>query len=82
MGYLKGKSAMMILGRHANLKYKYGNRHFRATGYYVSTAGLQEKALRKDIQEQEKQDQVEDKVSTKEYEPPLRITRGNQSTMA
>lgn len=54
MGYLEGKSAMMIFERHANLKYKYGNRHFRATGYYVSTVGLQEKALRKYIQEQEK----------------------------
>ena len=72
MGYLKGKSAMMIFERHANLKYKYGNRHFWATGYYVSTVGLQEKTLRKYIQEQEKQDQIEDKVSTKEYEPPFK----------
>ena len=72
MGYLKGKSAMMIFERHANLKYKYGNRHFWATGYYVSTVGLQEKALRKYIQEQEKQDQIEDKVSTKEYENPFK----------
>ena len=72
MGYLKGKSAMMIFERHANLKYKYGNRHFWATGYYVSTVGLQEKALRKYIQKQEKQDQIEDKVSTKEYENPFK----------
>ena len=72
MGYLKGKSAMMIFERHANLKYKYGNRHFWATGYYVSTVGLQEKTLRKYIQEQEKQDQIEDKVSTKEYETPFK----------
>ena len=50
MGYLKGKSAMMIFERHANLKYKFGNRHFWATGYYVSTVGIQEKALRKYIQ--------------------------------
>ena len=72
MGYLKGKSAMMIFERHANLKYKYGNRHFWATEYYVSTVGLQEKALRKYIQKQEKQDQIEDKVSTKEYENPFK----------
>ena len=72
MGYLKGKSAIMIFKQHANLKYKYGNRHFWATGYYVSTVGLQEKALRKYIQEQEKQDQIEDKISTKEYENPFK----------
>jgi len=63
MGYLKG---------YANLKYKYGNRHIWATGYYVSTVGLQEKALRKYIQEQEKQDQIEDKISTKEYKNPFK----------
>ena len=40
MGYLKGKSALMIFDRHANLKYKYGNRHFWVEGYYVSTVGL------------------------------------------
>ena len=72
MGYLKGKSAMMIFERHANLKYKFGNRHFWATGYYVSTVGIQEKALRKYIQEQEKQDQMMDKISTKEYESPFK----------
>ena len=72
MGYLKRKSAMMIFERHANLKYKFGNRHFWATGYYVSTVGIQEKALRKYIQEQEKQDQIEDKISTKEYENPFK----------
>ena len=62
---------MMIFERHANLKYKYGNRHFWAAGYYISTAGLQEKALRKYIQEQEKQDQIEDKVSTKRVRRPF-----------
>ena len=72
MGYLKGKSALMMFDRHANLKYKFGNRHFWATGYYVSTVGIQEKALRKYIQEQEKQDQIEDKISTKEYENPFK----------
>ena len=53
----------MIVGRHADLKDKYGNRHFRAAGYCVSTAG---------IQEQEKQDRIEDEVSTKEYEDPFK----------
>ena len=43
--YLKGKSAVMIFDRHANLKYKYGNRHFWARGYYVSTEGLNEATI-------------------------------------
>ena len=62
---------MMIFERHANSKYKLGNRHFWATGYYVSTVGIQEKTLRKYIQEQEKQDQIKDKVSTKEIRKPF-----------
>ena len=52
MGYLKGKSALMIFDKHANLKYKYGNRQFWAEGYYVSTVGLNEATIRKYIQEQ------------------------------
>ena len=55
MGYLKGKSALMIFERHANLKYKYGNRHFWCEGYYVSTVGLNEETIRKYIAEQEQQ---------------------------
>ena len=51
MGYLKGKSAMMIYERHANLKYKFGNWHFWAEGYYVSTVGLNEATIRKYIRE-------------------------------
>jgi hypothetical protein len=47
MGYLKGKSALMIFGKHANLKYKFGNRHFWAEGYYVSTVGLNEATIKK-----------------------------------
>lgn len=47
MGYLKGKSALMIFDRHANLKYKFGNRHFRSEGYYVSTVGLNEATIKK-----------------------------------
>lgn len=67
MGYLKGKSAMMIFERHANLKYKFGNRNFWATGYYVSTVGLNATRIPKYIREQEKQDQIEDSLSKKEY---------------
>ena len=54
MGYLRGKSAMMIFERHANLKYKFGNRHFWAEGYYVSTVGLNTATIQKYIREQEK----------------------------
>lgn len=72
MGYLKGKSAMMIFDRHSNLKYKYGNRHFWATGYYVSTVGFNEATVKKYIQEQEKYDIMMDKISTKELENPFK----------
>jgi putative transposase len=72
MGYLKGKSALMIFDKHGNLKYKYGNRHFWAEGYYVSTVGLNEAAIKKYIEEQEKQDIAMDKLSVKEYEDPFR----------
>ena len=53
MGYLKGKSSLMIFDRHANLKYKFGNRKFWAEGYYVSTVGLNEATIAKYIREQE-----------------------------
>jgi putative transposase len=72
MGYLKGKSAMIIFDRHANLKYKFGNRHFWATGYYVSTVGFNEVTVAKYIREQELHDQMIDKVSVKELEDPFR----------
>lgn len=72
MGYLKGKSTLMLFDRHANLKYKFGNRHFWSEGYYVSTVGLNETTIRKYIQEQEKQDIARDKLSVKEYEDPFR----------
>ncbi len=75
MGYLKGKSAMMIFNRHANLKYKFGNRNFWATGYYESTVGLNTATILKYIREQEKQDQIEDKLNTKEYEDPFKGSR-------
>jgi putative transposase len=74
MGYLKGKSAMMIFDRHSNLKYKYGNRNFWATGYYVSTVGLNEATIAKYIREQDKHDQMMDKITTKELENPFKGT--------
>ena len=66
MGYLKGKSSMMIFKDHANLRYKYGNCNFGATGYYVSTVGLNEATIRKNIRDQEKEDVLEDKLTKKE----------------
>ena len=68
MGYLKGKSSFMIFEKYSNLKYKFGNRNFWATGYYVSTVGLNEATIRKYIREQENEDKMEDKLTKKEYE--------------
>ena len=72
MGYLKGKSSLMIFDRHANLKYKYGNRRFWSVGYYVSTVGLNEATIRKYIREQDNADIMLDKMTTKEYADPFR----------
>ena len=72
MGYLKGKSSLMIFGRHANLKYKFGNRKFWAEGYYVSTVGLNEATVAKYIREQESHDIALDKLSVREYEDPFK----------
>ena len=71
MGYLKGKSALMMFDRHANLKYKFGNRHFWAEGYYVTTVGLNEATIKKYIQDQEKAGIALDKLSVREYEDPF-----------
>lgn len=71
MGYLKGKSSLMIFDKHANLKYKFGNRKFWAEGYYVSTVGLNEATIRKYIQQQEKHDILQDKLSTSRVSRPL-----------
>ena len=71
MGYLKGKSSLMIFEEHANLKYNYGNRHFWSEGYYVSTVGLNKQTIRKYIQEQETEDRLLDKRSMKEYKDPF-----------
>ena len=66
MGYLKGKSSLIIFDRHANLKYKYGNRHFWARGYYVDTVGRNKKAIQEYIQNQLKEDELADQLSIKE----------------
>ena len=60
MGYLKGKSSLMIFDRHANLKYKYGNRHFWARGYFVDTVGRNKKAIKAYIQNQLEEDKMSD----------------------
>ena len=81
MGYLKGKSSLMIFDKHANLKYKFGNRHLWAEGYYVSTVGLNEATIAKYIREQEAHDIAMDKLTEKEYEDPfkgLRVTNCNR----
>ena len=75
MGYLKGKSALMIFERHANLKYKYGNRHFWCEGYYVSTVGMNEETIKKYIAEQEQRDQAVDRLSVKENQDPFEQKR-------
>ena len=72
MGYLKGKSSLMIYDRHANLKYKHGNRHFWAKGYFVSTVGLNKATIAKYIREQEDEDKMSDNMTTKEYEDPFK----------
>ena len=71
MGYLKGKSALMIFDRHANLKYKYGNRSFWCRGYYVDTAEKNTKKIAQYIQNQLKEDQLTDQMTLKDYMDPL-----------
>ncbi|HDT8158630.1 TPA: IS200/IS605 family transposase, partial [Enterococcus faecalis] len=63
MGFLKGRSVVIIHERHANLKYNYGNRSFWSKGYYVSTVGLNQKTIAKYIREQEAEDRVRDSIN-------------------
>jgi len=79
MGYLKGKSSLMIFDRHVNLKYKYGNRHFWARGYFVDTVGKNKKAIKAYIQNQIEEDKMSDQISIKEYTDPF---TGNRNTKA
>ena len=79
MGYLKGKSSLMIFDRHANLKYKYGNRHFWCRGYYVDTVGRNKKAIAEYIKNQLAEDIAADQISLKEYMDPF---TGSKNTKA
>ena len=79
MGYLKGKSSLMIFDRHANLKYKYGSRHFWCRGYYVDTVGRNKKAIEEYIKNQLQEDIVADQISFKEYIDPF---TGSKNTKA
>ena len=71
IGYLKGKSSLIIFDRHANLKYKYGNRHFWCRGYYVDTVGKNSKRIEEYVRNQLQEDITEDAINTKEYIPKL-----------
>ena len=71
MGYLKGKSSLMIFEKYANMKYKYGNRHFWCRGYYVSTVGRNRRAIEAYIRNQLQEDYAEDQLSIKEYIDPF-----------
>ena len=71
MGYLKGKSSLMIFEKYANLKYKYGNRHFWCRGFYVDTVGRNRKAIEQYIKNQLKEDHEEDQLSIKEFVDPF-----------
>lgn len=71
MGYLKGKSTLMIFDRHANLKYKYGSRHFWCRGYYVDTVGGNKKVIEEYIRNQFIEDEMEDQMSIREYMNPF-----------
>ena len=79
MGYLKGKSSLMIFDRHMNLKYKYGNRHFWARGYFVDTVGKNKKKIQEYIKNQLQQDQIADQLSLKEFVDPF---TGSKETKA
>ena len=71
MGYLKGKSSLMIFDRHVNLKYKYGDRPFWARGYYVDTVGRNKKQIQEYIKRQLETDQIADQMSLKEFVDPF-----------
>ena len=71
VGYLKGKSALMIFDKHANLKYRYENRHFWCRGYYVDTVGRNKKAIENYIRNQLQEDIANDQISMKEFIDPF-----------
>ena len=77
VGYLKGKSALMIFDKYANLKYRYGNRHFWCRGYYVDTVGRNKKAIEEYIKDQLQEDIANDQISIKEYIDPFTGSKNN-----
>ena len=84
MGYLKGKSSLIIFDRHANLKYRYGNRHFWCRGYYVDTVGKNAKMIQEYIKKQLQEDRITDEISLKEYVDPFTgepVTRGKKKPL-
>ena len=72
VGFLKGKSSLMIFEKFANLKYKYGNRHFWCRGYYVDTVGKNKKVIEEYIKNQQNEDMIADQISIKEYTDPFK----------
>ena len=79
VGTLKSKSALMIFDRYANLKYKYGNRHFWCRGYYVNTAGADTRAIKAYIQKQLAEDQTVEQLTFKAYIDPFTGSRNEQA---
>ena len=79
MGYLKGKSTLMIFDRHANLKYKYGSRHFWCRGYYVDTVGKNKTAIEEYIRNQLVEDEMMDQMTMKEYVDPFTGSKSNKA---
>ena len=79
MGFLKGKSSLMIFDRHANLKYKYANRTFWARGYYVDTVGRNKEQIKEYIKNQLEQDQIADQMSLKEFVDPFTGSKNSKA---
>ena len=79
MGFLKGKSSLMIFDRHANLKYKYGSRHFWCRGYYVDTVGRNKTAIAEYIKNQLQEDIMADQISIKEYIDPFTCNKNTKA---
>ena len=75
MGYLKGKSSLMIFDKHANLKYRYGNRNFWCRGYYVDTVGKNKERIAEYVRNQLQEDIASDQLSLKEYFDPFEKTK-------
>lgn len=72
VSFLKGKSSLMIFERFANLKYKYGNRHFWCRGFYVDTVGKNKEAIQQYIKDQLNEDIMADQISFREYTDPFK----------